>query len=143
MLDGTIKRAAGLGRPLVLRSARPGVRLRVTPLSFVDPAPGSTYFQPIAINRFVAIRVELVNVGSALYDDTTSNGARIDAGSRLRRALILDVAEPGLSRPQLRPGQRKTGSLSFEIPKRARVQSFRLTLDSGFGPETGVWTFSR
>lgn len=101
------------------------------------------YFQPIAINRFVAIRVELVNVGSALYVDTTSNGARIDAGSRLRRALILDAAEPGLSRPQLRPGQRKTGSLSFEIPKSASVQSFRLTLDSGFGPETGVWTFSR
>ncbi len=143
MVDGTIKRAAGLGRPLVLRGARAGVRLRVTPLSFVDPAPGSKYFQPISINRFVAIRVELENVGSALYLDTTSNGARVDAGGRLRRALIIDAAAPGLNRPRLQPGQRQTGTLSFEIPKTSRVASLRLTLDSDFGPETGVWTFSR
>ncbi len=118
------------------------MRLRVTPLSFVDPAPGSRYFQPISLNRFVAIRVELVNVGSALYVDTTSNGARVDSGGRLRRAAILDAAEPGLNRPRLGPGRRTTGTLSFEVPKAARVRSLRLTLDSGFGPETGVWTFS-
>ena len=141
MVDGTIKRAAGLGRPLVLRGTKAGARLRVTPLSFVDPAPGSKYFQPISLNRFVAVRVELVNIGSALYLDTTSNGARVDAGGRLRRALIIDAAEPGLNRPRLRPGERKTGTLSFEIPKAARVRSLRLTLDSGFGPETGVWSF--
>ena len=117
------------------------MRLRVTPLSFVDPAPGSRYFQPISLNRFVAIRVELVNVGSSLYLDTTSNGARVDAGGRLRRALIIDAAEPGLNRPRLRAGERRTGTLSFEIPKAARVRSLRLTLDSGFGPETGVWSF--
>ena len=141
MVDGTIKRAAGLGRPLVLRGAKPGLRLRVTPLSFVDPAPGSEFFQPNAANRFVAIRVELRNVGTVLYLDTTSNGAKVDSGGRLRRASILDAAEPGLNRPRLRAGQRKTGTLSFEIPKRARIASLRLTLDSGFGPETGVWTF--
>jgi hypothetical protein len=141
MTEGAIKRAAGLGRPLVLRGARPGVRLRVTPLSIVDPAPGSEFFQPNAANRFVAIRVELRNVGGALYLDTTSNGAKVDAGSRLRRASILDAAEPGLNRPRLRFGDRKTGTLSFELPKAARIRTFRLTLDSGFGPETGIWTF--
>jgi len=141
MIEATIKRAAGLGRPLVLRGAKPGVRLRVTPLSFVDPAPGSEFFQPNAANRFVAIRVELRNVGTALYVDTTSNGAAVDSGGRRRRASILDAAEPGLNRPRLRPGQRKTGALSFEIPKSARIRSLRLTLDSGFGPETGIWTF--
>ncbi len=115
----------------------------MTPLSFIDPAPGSRYFQPNAANRFVAIQVELVNVGSAIYVDTTSNGARVDSGGRLRRALIIDAAEPGLNRPRLRSGQRKTGTLSFEIPTSARVRSLRLTLDSDFGPETGIWTFSR
>ena len=138
---GTIKRAAGLGRPLVLRGARPGLRIRVTPLSFVDPAPGAKYFQPNAANRFVAIRVELRNVGTALYEDTTSNGAGVDSGGRLRRASILDAAEPGLNRPRLRPGAGKTGTLSFEVPKGARIRSLRLALDSGFGPETGIWTF--
>lgn len=143
MQDARIKRAAGLGRPLLLRGAKPGARLRVTPRFIVDPAPGSKYFQPQAANRFVAIQVELVNVGSALYLDTTSNGARVDAGGRLRRASILDAAEPGLNRPRLRPQARTTGTLSFEIPKGARIRSFRLTLDSGFGPETGIWTFGR
>ncbi|MGI9112093.1 MAG: hypothetical protein ACR2GT_07850 [Gaiellaceae bacterium] len=117
--------------------------MRVTPLYFVDPAPGSKYFQPISLNRFVAIHVELANVGTGLYLDTTSNGARVDAGGRLRRALIIDTAEPGLNRPRLQPGRSKTGTLSFEIPRAARVSSLRLTLDSDFGPETGVWTFSR
>ncbi len=140
MVDGAIKRAAGLGRPLVLRGAKPGVRLRVTPLSIIDPAPGSRYFQPQAANRFVAVDFELVNIGSALYLDTTSNGASLDAGGRQRRASILDAAEPGLNRPRLRAGRRTTGTLSFEIPQRALVRSLRLTLDSGFGPETGVWT---
>ena len=113
----------------------------MTPLSLVDPAPGSEFFQPNAANRFVAIRVELRNVGSALYLDTTSNGARVDSGGRLRRASILDAAEPGLNRPRLRPGARKSGTLSFEVPKAARIRSLRLTLDSSFGPETGIWTF--
>lgn len=140
MRETRIKRAAGLGRPLVLRGAKPGVRLRVTPRFVIDPAPGSRYYQPQAANRFVAIQVELVNVGTALYLDTTSNGARIDGGGRRRRASILDAAEPGLNRPRLRPGARRTGTLSFELPKGARIRSFRLTLDSGVGPETGVWT---
>jgi len=139
--SGRIKRAAGYGRPLVLRGAKPGVRLQVTALGIVDPAPGSEFFQPNAANRFVAIRVALVNVGTAPYLDTTSNGAKVASGGRLRRASILDAAEPGLNRPRLRPGGRTIGTLSFEVPKAARVNALRLTLDSGFGPETGVWTF--
>ena len=141
MEQARIKRAAGLGRPLVLHGTKPGLRLRVTPLSFVDPAPGSEFFQPNAANRFVAIRIELRNAGTVVYADTTSNGAKVDSGGRLRRASILDAAEPGLNRPRLLPGRRKTGTLSFEVPKGARIRSLRLTLDSGFGPETGIWTF--
>lgn len=139
-LLGRIKRAAGYGRPLVLRGAKRGLRLRVTPLGVVDPAPGSEFFQPQRENRFVSIRVELVNVGSIGYVDTTSNGARIvDGRGRTLRAAIIDAAQPGLGRPRLRPGQSKTGTLTFEVPKGVRVRAFRLTLDSGFGPETGVW----
>lgn len=140
---GRIKRAAGYGRPLVLRGAKPGLRMRATPLDLVDPAPGSEFFQPQRDNRFVSIRIELANVGSVLYADTTSNGARIvDGRGRTLRATIIDAAKPGLGRPRLRPGQRKTGTLTFELPKGVRMRSFRLTLDSGFGPETGVWTLS-
>jgi len=136
-----IKRAAGWGRPLVLRGTKRGTRLRATPLSVIDPAPGSAFFQPNAANRFVALRVELVNVGTALYSDTVSNGARLlDSRGRLVRAHILDAAEPGLNRPRLRPGERKTGTLSFELPKGIRIRALRLTLDSGLGPETGLWT---
>lgn len=139
MQETRIKRAAGIGRPLVLHGTKRGARLRVTPRAVIDPAPGSRYFHPQAANRFVAIQVELVNVGTVLYVDTTSNGAGVDAGGRLRRATILDAAEPGLNRPRLRPGARTTGTLSFEIPKGSRIRSFRLTLDSGVGPETGIW----
>ena len=140
MQVGRIKRAAGYGRPLVLQSAKRGLRLRVTPLSAIDPAPGSQSFQPQRENRFVSVRVELVNVGPVRYADTTSNGARIvDGRGRTLRATIVDAAELGLGRPRLRPGQRKTGTLTFELPKGVPVRAFRLTLDSGFGPETGVW----
>ena len=141
MTDGRVKRAAGYGRPLVLRGARPGVRLRVTPLGAVDPAPGSEFFRPQRENRLVALRVELVNVGTVVYADTTSNGARlVDGRGRTLRATILDAAEPGLGRPRLRPGRRLVGTLSFELPKGVRLRALRLALDSGFGPETGAWT---
>ena len=143
MIDGRVKRAAGYGRPLVLHGAR-GVRLRVTPLGAIDPAPGAAFFQPQRDNRLVALRVGLVNVGTAMYADTTSNGARIvDGRGRVRRATILDAAEPGLGRPRLRRGHRRIGTLSFELPKTLAVRALRLTLDSGFGPETGVWSLSR
>jgi hypothetical protein len=136
-----IKRAAGLGRPLVLSGVKRGVRLRVTPLSLVDPAPGSEFVQPQAANRFVAVRVELRNVGTAVYADTTSNGARcVDGSGHVERALIVDVAAPNLGRPRLRPGQARTGTLGFELKQGTRVRALRLTLDSGFGPETGIWT---
>lgn len=89
----------------------------------------------------MAIRVELVNVGTVHYSDTVSNGARLlDSRGRLIRAHILNAAEPGLNRPRLRVGDCKSGTLSFELPKRVRIRALRLTLDSGFGPETGLWT---
>ena len=141
MQSGRIKRAAGYGRPLALRGAKRGLRLSVTPLGAVDPAPGSEFFQPQRENRFVSIRVELANVGSVRYVDTTSNGARIvDGRGRTLRATIIDAAEPGLGRPRLQPGQHKTGTLTFEVPKGVGVRAFRLTLDSG--PETGLWRLS-
>jgi hypothetical protein len=50
--------------------------------------------------------------------------------------------EPDLGSPKIRPGDRRKGWVTLMVPKRARLRTFQMTLESGFGPEKGEWTLS-
>lgn len=64
----------------------------------------------------------------------------IDTADQGYNASILDsAAGPALGSPKIAPGDARVGLITFEVPKGTIVASFQLTLDSGFGPETGQW----
>jgi hypothetical protein len=133
---GTRLRAA-LGETLTL-SGPDGVAVAISVGAVADPATGS--IQPRREHRHVAIRVRVENVGGLTYSDTPSNGAYlVDDQGHQHGADIADSVLPALGSPRIRPGGVETGFITFEVPEHVEPVRFLLTLDGGFGPETGDW----
>ncbi len=64
----------------------------------------------------------------------------MDEAEQGYEASIFDTAAgPALGSPRIAPRDARVGLITFELPKGARTKSFQLTLDSGFGPDTGQW----
>jgi hypothetical protein len=136
---------ARIGEAITLSGTDDRLRMKVTLLEVVDPAPAPDEFlAPARGNRFVAVRLRLENVGAVPYDDTPANGAvLIDRDDQQWEPSIIDAVEPGLGSPKIAPGHRRVGFITFEVPRKARPVVFQFTLDSGFGPETGEWRLRR
>jgi hypothetical protein len=136
---GTRLRAA-LGETLTL-SGLNGVAVAVSVAAVADPATGS--IPPRLAHRHVAIRIRLENVGGVMYSDTPSNAAYLvdDAGHQ-HGADIADSVVPAIGSPRISPGREETGFITFEVPEDVEPVSFLLTLNGGFGPDTGEWALS-
>jgi hypothetical protein len=133
--------AAQVGDTITLHGADSGLVMDVTLMEVIDPAKAQRFFGPGKNKRLVAIRLRVENVGTLPYSDSPSNGAvLIDAADQGYDASILDsAAGPALGSPKIAPGDARVGLITFEVSKGTKVAGFQLTLDSGFGPETGQW----
>jgi hypothetical protein len=118
--------------------------MEVTVLKVIDPSkPADDSFHAERGKRLVSVRLRLTNVGTLVYDDTPRNGAvMIDRDGQQHDAGVLDPVEPALDSPRIQPGESRVGFITFEIIKGIKLHAFQLTLDSGFGPETGEWRLS-
>jgi hypothetical protein len=132
---------ASIGGAITLRGNDDGALMQVTALRVRDPASSSNiYIHPDPGNRYVGVRVRLRNVGTAAYSDSPSNGAKlVDRDDQEFSASVFDAVVPALGTLRIRPGDQRVGWITFEVPAAARPRLFQLTLDSGFGPETGEW----
>jgi len=132
---------ATIGGSITLRGNDDGALMQVTALGVRDPASSSnSYIHPDPGNRYVAVRVRLRNVGTAAYSDSPSNGANlVDRDDQEFSASVFDAVEPSLGTLRIRPGDQRVGWITFEVSATSRPRLFQLTLDSGFGPETGEW----
>jgi hypothetical protein len=133
--------SAAVGDSITLHGSDANLEIRVTLQDVIDPAPFEQYFGPGRGKRLVALKLRLANIGTAVYNDSPSNGATVidrqDQG--YTTALLPTTACPDLGSPTIRPDDRRVGCITFEVPKRAKLRTFQFTLDSGFGPETGEW----
>jgi Domain of unknown function (DUF4352) len=133
--------SASVGDSITLQGSDSGLEMRVTVQDVIDPAPFEQYFGPGRGKKLVAVKLSLANTGTKVYNDSPSNGATIidrqDQG--YTTALLPTTACPDLGSPTIRPDDRRSGCITFEVPKRAKLRAFQFTLDSGFGPETGEW----
>jgi hypothetical protein len=132
---------AKVGSTITLAGNDDALQMAATLLAVKDPAhAASEWMAPDAGNRYVAVRVSLRNTGSIAYDDSPSNGAVVvDSQDQSYDASMADVIEPGLGSPKIAVGKRRVGWITFEVPKRAKLVTFQLTLDSGFAEQTGEW----
>ena len=133
---------ARVGTAIVLHGGDDGEAVRVKLLAVQDPfvPTGEFATPPEAGQRYVAVKVALTNVGSAVYNDSPSNGtALIDIADQQYTDTAFEGMKPELGSPTIAPGDRRVGWMTFTVGKSARLKKVQLTLDSGFGPEAGEW----
>jgi hypothetical protein len=137
-------KVAHLGDAITLAGNDKGSKISVAAISIADPARATDGFStPDAGNRYVAVRFRFTNTGSAAYDDSPSNGAKvIDSQGEQFDADIVEKINAGVLLPaqvKAPAGAVVAGYIVFQVPKAAKVTKIQFSMDSGFG-ETGEWT---
>jgi hypothetical protein len=135
---------AAVGQPLTLNGSE-GVKVAVTVVRVVDPAPPTEFSQPQSGSRFVAVQLQLANVGTVNYDDSPGNGAKIvdTTNQQYEEGSGETTAGPGFGGSvRLSPEDVRVGFVVFELPSNARPRLFQFVLDSGFAAQTGEWTLA-
>ncbi|MFI8360726.1 DUF4352 domain-containing protein [Streptomyces sp. NPDC085612] len=139
------QQTATIGSTLTLKGQGDGEQIAVTVKKWVDPAKSKDeYVKPEDGNRYVAAQLELVNTGTAPYDDSPSNGAKVaDAdGQQFNSTFTMGItAGPELpSGVKIAPGGKALGYIVFEVPKDSKIALLHFGLNSGFANQTGQWT---
>jgi Domain of unknown function (DUF4352) len=90
--------------------------MQVTVSKVIAPARSSMQFiRPEQGKRFVSL--QLANVGSAVYNDSPSNGAvLVDDQSHQYSATIAGM-EPDIGSPTIAAGDKRIGLMTFDVPK--------------------------
>jgi len=131
----------GIGTPITLRGTQTELEVRVT--SVLDPAPASPGDQTLSPrDRFLGVELVLRNIGQGVYAESPLSDSKMFAGVTEANSVNL-IGGPCGGRfalhVTLRPGQRATGCVPFELRSGLRPSRFQFALDSGFGPEVGTW----
>ncbi|MFJ2829048.1 DUF4352 domain-containing protein [Streptomyces sp. NPDC087263] len=135
--------SAAVGDTLDLTGNGDGEQLAVTVVKVVDPAGAKNEFStPEAGTRFVAVQFRLKNTGTAVYDDSPSNGAKVvDTQGQQFDATIEDTTA-GPSFPgsvTVASGDTGLGFITFEVPTASKIAKVQFALNSGFSGNTGQW----
>jgi hypothetical protein len=133
-----------LGETLALHGAsfNKGGQVRVTVKGTRGPFKG--YGVP-AGRTLIGVVLRLSNAGTARYEDPLPSGELTVAGGRKGKQtnlIQLDGSKNPCKNPSLKldTGESRSVCLAFEVPKRAKPESFSFATDSGYG-DTGVWAF--
>lgn len=138
--------SAAVGDTLDLTGLEDGEQLAVTVVKVVDPASAENeYATPDAGKRFVAVQFRLKNTGTAVYDDSPTNGARLvdTQGQQFDSAYEDTAAGPGFpGSVAVAPSDTALGFITFEVPTASKVAKVQFAMNSGFSGNTGQWTVS-
>jgi hypothetical protein len=134
-------RRARFGQGLTLLGQE-GELLRVTPQRIIDPVPLAEYEEPPPAGRYLGVELALLNVGERRVDESLRNDTRL---------VLADgrTVEPGYPRhpscsvgdANVPAGDLRLACVAFAVSPGDRLQAVEVTLNSGFGPETGLWNF--
>lgn len=131
-----------VGGTITLQGNDPGLMVAVTVTKVVPQAtPSNQFLHPKTGFRYVAIELQLHNVGQAVYDDFPSNGADlIDDQGQQYSSTFGEVAEGvKLSSVSVTTGDTRKGVILFEVPEQVRLAKFQFGLNSGFARQKGEW----
>lgn len=134
---------AKIGDTITLAGSDDKMKMKVKVLRVRSPLTVGDYDEPTKGNRFIGVDIALTNVGKGTYDDAPSNGAKVITSKDEQGDSTIVSQGPcsgGLaSDVKIAPGSRRQGCIPFEVPK-GKLKTFQLSLDSGFGPESGEWS---
>jgi hypothetical protein len=135
---------AKVGSTVTLKGNTEGLKVDVTVLKVIATVKATDDFStPQSGNRFAAVQFRLHNVGTASYDDSPSNGAKVgDAeAQQFNSTIIAQKISAGPLLPasvKLAPNGTAVGWVVFEVPKASKLTMVQFGLESGFG-QTGEW----
>jgi hypothetical protein len=134
---------AGIGDTITVKGLDDGSKLAITLVKWVDPAKsGNEFMTPGSGKRYVAAQIRVTNVGTAVYDDTPSNGMQVADGDGQRFESTFADVSAGPSMPsevKLPHGDKALGYVAFEVPKASKITTLQFTADSGFADEAAQW----
>ncbi|MFI6685213.1 DUF4352 domain-containing protein [Streptomyces sp. NPDC050485] len=137
-------KAAAVGDTIKIEGTGSGEQLDVTVKQWLDPAGSANEFSgPQDGKRWVAAQFELLNTGSASYEDSPSNGAQAadTTGQRFPSTFGEITAGPQMpAATKIPPGEKALGWILFEIPKASEIATVQFTMNSGFANQTGQWS---
>ncbi|MEW1638640.1 DUF4352 domain-containing protein [Streptomyces sp. NPDC093801] len=137
-------KAAAVGDTVTLKGNSNGEQLAVTIKKWADPAqPADDFMKPQDGKRWVAAQFELVNTGTAVYNDSPSNGTQVaDAeGQQFQTTFAETTAGPAMtSAAKVSPGAKVLGWITYEVPKDSKIVKVQFAMNSGFASQTGEWT---
>jgi len=133
-------KSASVGGTIALRGLDEGLVVDVTVVKVIDPYQlESKVLVPEKGTRLVAMQLKLTNTGTAAYSDSPANGAVLYDVDDVKWQSVVTGESSALVSVTLSPGGSRTGLVYFQLPTKLRIARFQLTLNSGYGPETGEW----
>jgi len=133
---------ARLGDTITLNGNGDGEKIAVTVVKVLKTATSDNEFEtPSPGKRYFAVRVRVVNKGTAAYKDSMTNGAKaVDAAGQNFDATMLSGIKQGalLDDINMTPGAKALGYIVFEVPKRVKIRTVQFGADSGFA-DIGEW----
>ena len=96
--------------------------------------------------KLIGLQFKFKNTGELVYDNPLPNGKLklVGGGSGKQTNLIqIDGSKDPCETPRLKlkAGKSKSVCIAFEVPKKAKLDTFSYTADSGYG-DTAEWTLA-
>jgi hypothetical protein len=138
------EKAPGIGGSLTLHSFVYGSASSVTVVKIIDPATPSypSQLRPRSGDRWVVVQLKVRGLKGEWTDVPANDGQVIDSLKRRHKALPPEygTVEPRMPPLGLNPGQVQVGNIVFELPRSAKLSTFRYVLTGG---DSGVWNLTR
>ncbi|MDR7170509.1 hypothetical protein J2W56_004260 [Nocardia kruczakiae] len=136
--------SAHVGDALTIAGMDKGSKATVTVVQVTDNAtPADEFNTPPTGKRLYGVQFRIANVGTAAYDDSPSNGAKVvDVQGQSFEAAIASKITEGASfaaQTTIAPGDSGLGYIVFEVPADAQITKVQFALDSGFADQKAQW----
>lgn len=134
---------AKIGQSISLKGNSSGEQVRVVATKARRTRSSDEFSKPKRGDVFYAVQFRLRNTGTAAYDDTPSNGAKVidSKGQQYDGDVVVSSIAAGPLLPsdtKIAAGNQALGYVVFEVPAKAKIKSVQFSMDSGFG-DTGQW----
>jgi hypothetical protein len=130
-----------LGQYATSAAGTPKARVKVKVTLKGTRGPFSGY-NLAAGHKLIGLDLRVTNVGGKRFDDALPGGMLnlVGGESGKQTSLISGSSANPCPNPslKLKQGQSKDVCIAFDVPTRARLQTFRFSTDSGYG-DTGLW----
>ncbi|HEY6888527.1 MAG TPA: hypothetical protein VI300_12125 [Solirubrobacter sp.] len=96
--------------------------------------------------KLIGLQFKFTNTGELVYDNPLPNGKlKLVGGGSGKQTTLIQIngtANPCKNpRVKLKAGKSKSVCIAFEVPKKAKLDTFEYTSDSGYG-DTAQWSLA-